>query len=92
MSNEIAGSTRPRKKPDVAEKIGKGALIFDMTAGHLHELNEVGKIVWSLCDGKHTVDDMVKTIREQYDTSDVNIAEDLASFLKRLVELNLIAS
>jgi hypothetical protein len=90
MNGKMIGSAKPRKKMDVAEKIGKGALILDMTGGHLYELNEIGRIVWSLCDGKHSIDDMVKTISNKYDTSDVKIYEDVTSFLKRLADLNLI--
>jgi hypothetical protein len=90
MNVKMAGSAKPRKKPDVAEKIGKGALILDMTGGHLYELNEVGRIVWSLCDGKHSINDMVKTINGEYDASDVKIYEDITSFLKRLADSNLI--
>jgi hypothetical protein len=90
MSKEITSKTKPKKSPDVAEKTGKETLIFDVVAGRLYELNETGRILWSLCDGKHAIDDMMKTIREQYDVSDNKVKEEVFSFLKKMLEAGLI--
>jgi hypothetical protein len=90
VGKEITGEMKPKKSPDVAEKTGKETLIFNIVAGRLYELNETGRILWSLCDGKHTINDMMKTIMEQYDMSKTKVKEDVFSFLKKLLEASLV--
>jgi hypothetical protein len=88
--NKISYRMKPEKNRQVTEKIGKEALLFDVAAGHLYELNETGKMIWSLCDGINTVEDISKKLKEQYVVSEDKIEVDLFSLLKKLIELNLI--
>lgn len=87
---EIRRWMKPKKNPNVAEKLGGIPLLFDMTGGRLYELNETAELLWSLCDGKHTVDDMMIKMKEQYDVSADRVKEDVVSFLRKLQELNLV--
>jgi len=90
MNQRLNGWMKPKRNPDVAEKLGRITLLFDMTAGRLYELNETGRLLWSLCDGKHDIDDMARIIVQQFEVSNDDIEQDILSFLQNLRELNLI--
>ena len=90
MGEEIKSWMKPKKDSSIVDKIDREALLFDMTTGRLYELNETGRFLWSLCDGKHTISQIIEMMREEYDASTEKIAKDTILFLKKLSELYLI--
>jgi hypothetical protein len=83
-------ATRPKKNPDVAEKIGSTTMLFDANAGRLYELNESAKTMWVLCDGKRTVADVARAMAAEYDAPAEKLAADAAAFVKKMMELGLL--
>ena len=78
-----------RKKDHVIERVAEELLLFDSSSGKLFELNDTGKAVWNLLNGKHTIEEIQKNIQKEFEkTSD--IPKDLVSFITKLLELNLI--
>lgn len=53
-------------------------------------LNEVGLFIWKLCDGKHTIKDIVSAMLRNYDIERKTVETDVLGFLHRMEELSLI--
>jgi len=55
-----------------------------------YALNESGKAIWKLCDGTHTLADMLEALRSQYVGEDVDVLADVAAALLALRGFDLI--
>lgn len=53
-------------------------------------LNSVGSRIWELIDGTRKVEDIIKILYEEFDTSYKQLSSDVVDFLSRLIELNLV--
>ena len=69
----------------VAERI-----LYDVSGKVIHVLNEVAGFIWDLCDGEHTVDDIVKAGVDFYDVSPEEARADVEDCLKTLADLSVI--
>ena len=54
------------------------------------KLDEVGTFVWNLCDGKHTVADLVGAMAEKYKLSRREVEVSLTEFLRMLAKRGMI--
>ena len=65
-----------------------GAFLFDPETGDLKCLNPIGSVIWSLCDGSITMDNMEKKIAERYsEVSREMIHSELLTFLQELFDM-----
>lgn len=55
-----------------------------------YKLNDVGKEVCKLCDGKHSVDEILHTCQARFDVNSLQIQGDLIRFLCLLLDLDLL--
>lgn len=46
--------------------------------------------IWHLCDGKHTVDDMIELVVSKYNVPRETANQELTAFIHRLAEKKLI--
>lgn len=53
-------------------------------------LDSIGSLVWELCDGNHTVNDIVKALMEKYKLRRLEAERSLFTFLKMLAQRKLI--
>lgn len=79
-----------KKKETIIEQMGEELLLFDSSTGKLFELNETGKTIWVMLNGKHTMNVIKEQMREEFDTSQ-DLNEHLSDFVNTLQELDLIA-
>ena len=54
------------------------------------ELNEVGLSVWRMCDGQHSVDDIVKEIADGFAVGQQQASEDVTEFISALRHARLL--
>jgi hypothetical protein len=54
------------------------------------KLDEVGTFVWNLCDGKHTVAELVAAMAEKYKLSRREVEVSLTEFLRMLAKKGMI--
>jgi hypothetical protein len=54
------------------------------------ELDEVGSFVWTLCDGKNTVESIVKQTSRQYKLNRREVEISVTTYLQMLAERNFI--
>ncbi len=60
---------------------GKEALLYNPQDGRTFILNETGFLIWKLCDGGHSVDDIVSVLLSKYETSKEKAAADANTIL-----------
>jgi len=64
-------TTRPVRKPGITVKdIGGETLLYGAEEGAIHILNPTAQVIWELCDGQHTVDDMEQAISASFSVAD----------------------
>jgi len=57
-------SSPPRVRGDVVlREVGEAWVLYDPQARQLHELNLTAALVWSFCDGEHTVEAIAERVR-----------------------------
>jgi hypothetical protein len=85
-------SSIPKKISDdlVSRKVDDDLLIVDQANGKIHQLNPTATFIWSLCDGKSSVEEIVKKSFENFDIDENQISKDVNTTLENLIELNLI--
>ena len=55
-----------------------------MQDGNYYSLNEVGCRIWELCDGNHTVGQLVEALAAEYEAPAETIEKDIFELLEEL--------
>ena len=91
MKIKIDAKDSPRRRDQViAQKAATDFLLFNMDDGNYFSLNEVGSRIWDLCDGQHTVTQIIATIAQEYDAPGDLIENDVLTLLTDLQSGGLI--
>ena len=77
---EATGKLEVTEVPD-------GFVIYDDDKQKVHHLNATAAIVFTVCDGKRTVDDIVALLKDAYDIGEV---PDLTPFFEDLEKAGLV--
>jgi hypothetical protein len=83
---------RPRQRPDVLTEFfadGSG-LVFDPRDERAYSLTASAAIVWQICDGAHTADEMAEELLAVYDAPSEMVVRDVRILLARLSETSLL--
>jgi len=83
--------TYPCRKQVPWRVLDTEALVVDVKAGLLYPLNSVGARIWELSDGQRTVDEIIRTITDEFDADEGTIREDTSHFLRELVQAQLLS-
>lgn len=68
-----------------------GSFLFDPDTGDLKCLNPMGATIWSLCDGRSTLEQIEEKVVTQYpSTPRKRIHGDLIAFLEELMEIGYV--
>ena len=54
------------------------------------ELNEVGRRMWQLCDGRHTLRQIAQALTDEFAADPREAAMDAAAFVAQLVAMKLL--
>ena len=55
---------RPRQKPGVVcKQMGEEMVLYDTDTESLHALNATAHFIWNLCDGEHSLESMVESVK-----------------------------
>jgi hypothetical protein len=68
----------------------RSLLLVDTAKGASIPLNESGGLIWTMCDGSHTVGQMAAAIAAEYDADPSQIDRDTRNFLNVLLGHGLI--
>ncbi len=87
----------PRASPDVVARLIEGDLIIvPLTAGigdlddELYTLNETGKAVWDLLDGKRTLAQVVSMLAGEYAASEEVLRSDVLGLVDELLKRKIL--
>lgn len=84
------------KNPKVSDKIvfrqdNDFGILFNPETGDIKVLNQTASLIWELCNGKNTKEDIVNAISTKFNVrSKAIVAKDLDKFLKETTELGFI--
>lgn len=68
------------------------AVIIDLDGDRqFHELNETASLVWSHCDGKHSIDDLSQVLAEEYEVDAREARTDTETLVAEFSQKNLLA-
>ena len=85
-------ATRPRRLNTVEGKdLGDEYLFYDASGEQVHVLNGLAREIYLLCDGDHSVADLVKDIVDRYDVDEAVARRDVDDLLQKLIELKLLS-
>lgn len=88
-------SKKPQRRSDLLEKpLGDETLLYDADGGMIHVLNATAQVVWSLCDGEHTPEEIVQALAVQFDLGDqpIDLADDVQETLALFAQKGLLDS
>ena len=63
----------------------RGTVIL-LISGMMHQLNLLGGMIWSLCDGSRTEAQIVDHLHEEFDVEREELAKDVADFIQDLLQ------
>lgn len=86
---------RPTAVPIQAEgaihrTLGDETVVLDIDESHYYVLNETGTLIWNLCDGKHTLGDMLAALCQEFDVSREAAQASVSRLMEDLVQVRLV--
>lgn len=75
----------------VGRQIQSEAILVHPQAGKIKVVNEVGALIWQLCDGQHSVAQMVEAVCQQFQVETGQAETDILQFLEALAQRGLIS-
>jgi hypothetical protein len=81
----ISRENCPRRGQQViSQKAADELFLFNMEDGTYYSLNEIGGRIWELCDGAHSVSQVVETLAAEYGAPEEVLEQDVAELLADL--------
>ncbi len=70
------------------------ALLFNPETGQIKLLNYTSIAIWEICDGKHSLDDIIVILKKEFQDTDeeVDFRQDVEEFLNQADKLGFIVS
>lgn len=82
----------------VAREIEGEVILVPLTAGladmedDLYTLNETGRVIWKMLDGRNKAGDIVESLAKEYDAVAGEIEEDVIGLLSELLTRKIIVA
>jgi len=64
--------------------------VVKFDTGKSYKVNQVARDVLEMCDGNHSVEEIIKDISRRYDASHETIIADIPNFIETAVKLGLL--
>ena len=80
-----------RNDINIIEKImDDEVVLYNKTNHNIHNLNRTAAILWNLCDGEMTIEEMIKYLHDNFNGSKKTIEDDVMKNLEEMENVNLI--
>ena len=80
-----------RKQGIIVQDMGRETLLCSAEGKAIHVLNPTAKLIWELCDGGHTREEVEQVIRARFSIpDDRNVAEDVRHTLEVFVKKGIV--
>ena len=87
----MAAGNPVRKDGISVTEIGDQVLLCGVDEEAIHFLNPTARLIWQLCDGRHSIDDIEHSIAERFDVSETtDVRGDIEATLATLVAKGLL--
>jgi hypothetical protein len=87
MSSLSQESSYPAKSTNFQETILDGEMILYSTISEQAVyLNESSRLIWGLCDGKRSIQDVINMLREAYSDADSSIGKEVSDAIASMQE------
>lgn len=91
MANPHSGAYNPQRSSRIVSyEIDGEAVLFDPKRNRVHTLNATAAIVWQLCDGSRTVEQLAEDVALIFGVDSSNVMEDLPTILADFQKAHLI--
>jgi hypothetical protein len=81
----------PRQKLDYRlERLGDEILLYHPARTKAIYLNETASLVWALCNGERTTDEIAGLLRDAFHEQAVEIGADVAAILRHFAEQDVV--
>jgi hypothetical protein len=88
----VAAETRPRQLDRfLGTDLMDEYVFYDAAGEQVHVLNATARRVYLMCDGSHTVEQMVQAFVAEYEIEEPTARADIDETLRRLEELGLVS-
>ena len=87
LSSDVVKLYLPHKKTALMKLLGR---FIDIPEERSFRFNPMGSMVWELCDGKNTVEDIKEIILKRTKSSDKDVEKRLSKFINKLIRNELI--
>jgi pyrroloquinoline quinone biosynthesis protein D len=71
---------------DAGEEIENEGTVILLISGMMHQLNLLGGMIWSLCDGTRGTDQLVAELLKEFDVDAATLQIDVDEFVADLLE------
>jgi len=88
LNSDVIKLYLPYKKSPVMKLVSK---VIDVPEERSFRFNPLGSMIWGLCDGKNTVEEIKGIITKRTKSSDKDVERRLSKFLNRLIRSELIS-
>jgi len=79
----ILQESRPKRGDQViVQKAANDLVLLNIEDGNYYSLNEIGGRVWDLCDGNHSVSQVVAALAGEYDVPNQVLETDVLELLE----------
>jgi hypothetical protein len=73
------------------QTIAGETVLLDVDGRQLMGLNEVGALIWSLCDGEHSAAEIAAAVARDFAVDEATARADVDAFLSELTRLGALA-
>jgi hypothetical protein len=85
--SDMEPTCKPKKKSEYRlELVGEDILLYNPDDIKIISLNQTASVIWRLCDGTITVQQMIEALEEYYPDSKNEIAGDVNATLDQFLE------
>jgi len=83
---------RPRVKDGVTvQGLGDEVMLYDPEKDNIHVLNNTACSIWNLCDGQHTIDEILTNMKKEFpDVPQSELKEDIENTVEELKKKQLL--
>jgi len=80
-------TAKPKRKPDYRlELLDNELLLYHPTETKIFYFNQTASLIWQLCDGQHSVSEIIGLLNDAYPEAVDTIPIDVANTLKQFEE------
>ncbi len=80
-------TSKPQRKPDYRlELLDNELLLYHPTDTKIFYFNQTASLIWQLCDGQHSVKEIIELLNDAYPESIDTISADVATTLQQFEE------